>query len=64
MCIQTFIQFSEFLIETLINSSNKVNKIELSFARKLGSYICKTNVDVEKIDGSRLETYEMIIALF
>lgn len=34
-----------------------------TFAEKLVLRICQTNVDAQKIDGSRLETYGMIIAL-
>ena len=32
------------------------------FARKLSLHIQKTNVEVQKIDGSALETFGMLIA--
>lgn len=35
-----------------------------SFARNLGLYICKINVDAQKIDYSRLETFRMVVASF
>lgn len=31
---------------------------------KLGIRICKTNIDAQKIDCSRLEIYEIVIILF
>ena len=34
------------------------------FARKLGFYIRKTNIGAQKIDGSALETFGMVIADF
>ena len=34
------------------------------FARKLGLQIWKTNIGVQKIDGSALETFGMVIADF
>ena len=34
------------------------------FARKLGLHIRKINVRAQKIDGSTLETFEMVIANF
>lgn len=35
-----------------------------TFAKKLGFYICKTKVRIQKIDGSRLKICKMVIALF
>lgn len=57
-------QFVKFSIKVLINSSSKVNVMQPNFARKINFYICKTNVSTQKIDGSRLMIYRMVIALF
>ena len=38
--------------------------MNLDFARKLGLKIWKTNIGAQKIDGSTLETFEMVIADF
>lgn len=62
--IHYIVQFIEFFIETLIASDSKINIIQPNFARKLSIRICKTNINAKKIDNSRLETYEMIIASF
>ncbi len=35
-----------------------------AFAHQLGLKICKTNVGAQKIDGTTLKTYEMIISTF
>lgn len=34
-----------------------------SFTKKLGFCICKIKITAQKIDGSRLKTYNMVIAL-
>lgn len=57
-------QVGEFPIKILFDSGNKVNAIKPSFAKKLSLRIDKTNVSSQKIDGSRLETYGIIIVFF
>lgn len=54
----------EFPVELLIDSSSKVNTIQPSSVWKPSLCICIPNISAEKIDSNRLETYEMIIALF
>lgn len=56
--------FRKFSVEALIDSSSKVNVIQPSFAKDLGLRICKINVDAQKIDCSRLKTYEIVIVFF
>lgn len=55
--------FDEFFIEILIDSGSKVNIIQLSVGKKLGFRIYKIDVGVKKSDGSRLETFEIVITL-
>lgn len=38
--------------------------MELTFAKKLGSRISETGVNTQKIDDSKLEIYEIVIAWF
>lgn len=57
-------QFNEFLIQVFINSNNKVNAMQLSFIKKLGFYIYKTNVDAQKINSNWQKTFRMVIASF
>ncbi len=35
-----------------------------AFTHQLGLKICKTNVGAQKIDGTTLETYKMIVSTF
>ena len=48
----------------MLNSSNDVNAMNLTFAQKLSLHIRKTNVRAQKINGSALETFGMVIADF
>lgn len=52
------------MVKTLIYFFSKVNTIQPSFTRKLGSYIRKTIVGAQKIDSSRLGTFGIIITSF
>lgn len=55
-CIQYPAWFDQYLI--------KVNAMQQNVVRKLDLDICKTDNDVRKIDCSRLETFDMVIASF
>ena len=48
----------------MLNSGSKVNAISPAYAKRLGLKTRKTNVGVQKIDGSALETFGMVIADF
>ena len=49
-------------IRTLLNSGSKVNAMSPAYAKKLGFKTQKTNVRTQKIDGSALKTFGMVIA--
>lgn len=49
---------------TLFDNGSKVNVMNFDFAQKLGFYIQKTSIKTQKIDGSTLETFKMVIANF
>ena len=51
-------------VKTLLDSGSEFNVINPAFARKLGFYIQKTNVRAQKIDGSILKTFGIVIADF
>ena len=55
---------SEVQVQALIDSGNELNAMTLRYALKLGLKICLTNVRVQKIDGSTLKTFEMVLASF
>ena len=57
-------QKSQEQVRVLLNSVSKVNVMNPVFARKLGFHIQKTNVGAQKIDGSILETFGIVIANF
>ena len=46
------------------NSGNKINAMNLNYAQKLKFKIWKTNIGTQKIDGSILEAFGMVIAKF
>ncbi len=50
--------------EALLDSESKVNAMSQAFAQQLGLKICKTNVGAQKIDGTILETYGMVVSTF
>ena len=52
------------IIQALINFGNKINAMTPSYAKKLGLRTQKTDIKAQKIDGSLLKTYEMVIAVF
>lgn len=62
--IQYLVLFCQVLVQAFIDLGNEVNTIKPSFAKKLGLHIIKTEVGTQKIDGSRLKTFEMIITFF
>ena len=48
----------------LLDLGSEFNVIYLIFVKKLGFLIKPINVRVQKIDGTILNTYEMVIAIF
>ncbi len=50
--------------EALLDSRSEVNAITQVFAQLLGLKIRKTNVQAQKIDGTTLETYGMVVSTF
>ena len=49
-------------VRALIDSGSKVNAMHPTYATKLGLCIRKIDVGAQKIDGSRLDTFGMVIA--
>ena len=67
-CIHYPVRFQEDQgqeqVKALLNSGSKVNAMSPAYAKKLGLKTRKTNVGAQKIDGSALETFGMMIADF
>ena len=51
-------------VKALLNSDSEVNAISPPYVKKLGLKTQKTNVGAQKIDGSVLDTFEMVIVDF
>ena len=51
-------------IQVLINSGSKVNTMTSAYVAKLGLKVCSTNIGAQKIDGSLLRTFGIVIAGF
>ena len=58
------VRFQEEQVKTLLDNSREVNTMNPNFARKLDFKVWKTNVEAQKIDGSVLEIFGIIIANF
>ena len=72
-CIQYLIAFSGGItqngsaldpVSAFLDSGSEVNTMHPAFAERLGLVVQATNVGAQKIDGTTLETYGMIVAVF
>ena len=61
-CIRYPINFGKRSVSTFLDSGSEVNAVHLAFAKELGFPIRPTDVGAQKIDGTMLETYEMVVA--
>lgn len=51
-------------MQALIDSGSKVNAMSLIYAKKLEFQIWKTDIGIQKINGSTLSIFEIVIADF
>ena len=51
-------------VRALLDSGSKVNAMSPAYAKRLGLKTRKTNVGAQKIDGSTIKTFGMVIADF
>ena len=65
-CIHYPVRFQEGQeqVRALLDSGSEVNAMSSAYTEKLGFKTRKTNVRAQKIDGSALETFGMVIADF
>ena len=66
-CIYHPVQFwkdQRATIQALNNSGSKINAMTPAYAKKLGLRTRKTDIGAQKIYGSLLKTYGMVIAAF
>ncbi len=62
-CIRYPVTFKD-QTEALLDLESEVNAMSQVFAQQLGLKIRKTNVGAQKIDGTTLETYRMVVSTF
>ena len=58
------VQFQSEEVRALIDFGNKVNAMTPTYASKLGFWVYFTDVGAQKIDGSTLKMFEMVLANF
>ena len=58
------INFGKKSVSALFESGSKVNAVHPAFAKELGLPIKLTDVGVQKIDGTTLDTYKIVVAVF
>ena len=63
-CIRYPINFRKQSVSALFNSGSEVNAIHPAFAKELSLLIRPTDVGVQKIDGTTLDTYEIVVVVF
>ena len=65
-CIHHLLHFQKDLRETraLIDSGSEVNTMTPAYAAKLGFKVQKTDIGTQKIDGSTLDTFGIVLASF
>ena len=64
LCVHYPIWFKKKEVQALINSGSEVNAMTPAYASKLGLQIHRTNIGAQKIDGSTLKTFGMVLASF
>ncbi len=62
-CIWYLVTFKD-QTKALLNSGSEVNAMSQAFAQQLGLKIRKTNVGAQKIDGTTLEIYGIVVSTF
>ena len=63
-CVHYPIRFKKKEVQALIDSGSEVNAMSPAYASKLGLKVYHTDVRAQKIDGSTLETFGMVLASF
>ena len=51
-------------VSALLDSGSEVNAMHPAFAERLGLMVQTTNVGAQKIDGTTLEIYGIVVAAF
>ena len=63
-CVHYLIRFKKKEVHALINSGSEVNAMTPAYASSLGLWVYRTNIGAQKINGSTLETFGIVLASF
>ena len=63
-CIRYPINFTKKSVLVLLDSGSEINAVHLAFAKELKFPMRPTDVEAQKIDGTTLETYVIVVAAF
>ena len=65
-CIYYPVQFRKdgSQVQALLNSGSEVNPINPAYALRLGLRVQRTDIGAQKIDGSILKTFKIVLASF
>ena len=63
-CIRYPINFGKKSVSALLDSGSEVNSVHPAFTKELDLPIRPTDMEGQKIDGTMLETYGMVVAAF
>ena len=66
-CIYYPIQFksaNEIQVQVLVDLKSEINAIYLTFVKKPGLSIRSLKIETQKIDGTILDTYSMVVTVF
>ena len=66
LCIHYPVQFQKDPngTQALLDSGSEVNAMNPAYASRLGLRVHRTDIGAQKIDGSTLETFGMVLASF
>ena len=64
ICYLIWFKKSKVQVQALINFGSEVNAMTLGYASKLDLKVRSTNIGMQKIDGSTLEMFKMVLASF
>ena len=62
--VQYLIRFKKKEVQALINLGSEVNAMTSTYVSKLGLWVYYTDIRAQKIDGSTLVTFGMVLASF
>ena len=63
-CVHYLIRFKKKEVQALINSGSEVNAMTPANVSRLGLRVDRTDIKAQKIDGSTLKTFEIVLASF